>query len=222
LYEEWFVHFRFPGHEDARFEGALPEGWTIARLDTVAVLNPENVNPRKAPEEINYVDISSVSPGRIDKLQPMIFSEAPGRARRKVESGDIIWSCVRPNLRSRALIIDPKPNTVVSTGFAVVRAESLPFGYLYQVLSSDDFVSYLVNHATGAAYPAVKQSDFEAAEILCPRKDILEKFERIVLPMLRLTHSLLLKSANLRTQRDLLLPSLISGEINVSQIPMPT
>ncbi|MDF3841397.1 restriction endonuclease subunit S [Pseudomonas citronellolis] len=222
LYEEWFVQFRFPGHEGVVFEDDVPQGWSRVRLDSVAEVNPEAISPKNAPDEIMYVDISSVSTRQVNKLQRLEFSEAPGRARRKVISGDVVWSCVRPALRSYALIIDPPPNTIVSTGFAVVRADSVPFSYLYQVLGSDQFVSYLDNHATGAAYPAVKASDFEAAEVVLPCKNLLAQFDGAVLPMLKMIHVLRLKNNNLQSQRDLLLPKLISGEIDVSDIPMPT
>ncbi|RRU70220.1 restriction endonuclease subunit S [Stutzerimonas xanthomarina] len=222
LYEEWFVQFRFPGHEGVVFEDDVPQGWSRVRLDSVAEVNPEAISPKNAPDEIMYVDISSVSTRQVNKLQRLEFSEAPGRARRKVISGDVVWSCVRPALRSYALIIDPPPNTIVSTGFAVVRADSVPFSYLYQVLGSDQFVSYLDNHATGAAYPAVKASDFEVAEVVLPCKNLLAQFDGAVLPMLKMIHVLRLKNNNLQSQRDLLLPKLISGEIDVSDIPMPT
>lgn len=222
LYEEWFVQFRFPGNEGVVFEDDVPQGWSRVRLDSVAEVNPEAISPKNAPDEIMYVDISSVSTRQVNKLQRLEFSEAPGRARRKVISGDVVWSCVRPALRSYALIIDPPPNTIVSTGFAVVRADSVPFSYLYQVLGSDQFVSYLDNHATGAAYPAVKASDFEVAEVVLPCKNLLAQFDGAVLPMLKMIHVLRLKNNNLQSQRDLLLPKLISGEIDVSDIPMPT
>lgn len=199
----------------------MPKNWKQRRLDSVATVNPESIKPRQAPESINYIDIASVSTGRVDTMQPMGFEGAPGRARRIVRSGDIIWSCVRPNRRSYSLIIAPPPDTIASTGFAVLRSTKVPFSYLYQAVTTNAFVDYLVNHATGAAYPAVKQSDFEAAEIIVPTQPVLELFDRAIEPMLRHIHALGCKNANLRTQRDLLLPKLISGEVDVSNLPLP-
>jgi len=217
LYEEWFVHFRFPGHEDAEFAGDLPSGWRELPLTDVARVNPESIKPAKAPQRIRYIDIASVSPGRIDGVTEMEFSDAPGRARRVVRDGDIIWSCVRPNRRSHAIVLSPAEDTIVSTGFAVLRAGSVPFSYLAAVTSQNAFVDFLTNRATGAAYPAVKQSDFEAAMIIVPSADLLVRYDRMVTPMLRMCQSLDTKNANLRAQRDLLLPKLISGEIDVSE-----
>ena len=225
LYEEWFVHFRFPGHEKVKFKeselGEIPEGWEVQGLGSVAQVNPESIKPKAAPDEVHYIDIASVSPGRIDKTETMLFSDAPGRARRIVKSGDVLWSCVRPNRRSCAMVVEPKKDTVASTGFAVLRAESISKHYLYQCVLADQFVSYLVNRATGAAYPAVKASDFKEEKIIVPQGDLLSKFDEAVAPMRSLIHRLERKNANLRAQRDLLLPKLVSGEIDVSDIPMP-
>lgn len=221
LYEEWFVHFRFPGHEDATFidteDGKVPEGWDVVRLEKLAKVNPETIKPKAAPEHINYIDIASVSPGRIDQVQPLAFKDAPSRARRRVQSGDILWSCVRPNRKSHALVLSPAEDTVASTGFAVLRATTVPYSFLYQAVKTEAFVDYLVNHATGAAYPAVKQSDFEAAKINLPARNLLNKFDEAVSPMLHLSETLMRKNTNLTKQRDLLLPKLISGEIDVSK-----
>ena len=216
LYEEWFVHFRFPGHEEVEFNGELPKGWSIEKLRNFASVNPEAIKPRSAPERINYIDIASVAPGRINAVQELAFADAPGRARRKVTDGDVIWSCVRPNRRSHALVLEPAEDTVASTGFAVLRAREVPFSFLLASVTTDAFVDYLTNHATGAAYPAVKQSDFEAAEFVLPDRQLVEAFDHAVEPMLRNTHKLDQKNANLRAQRDLLLPKLVSGEIDVS------
>src|SRR3990172_6857127 len=102
--------------------GLIPEGWSIRRLGDIADINALNVRKNSEPDEINYVDIASVSPGRINKIEPMPFKNAPGRARRIVNHGDIIWSTVRPNRKSYCLILDPLQNTLVSTGFAVITA----------------------------------------------------------------------------------------------------
>lgn len=225
LYEEWFVHCRFPGYEGVSFKesefGNIPEEWVVTQLGNVAQINPEAIKPKFAPDDVHYIDIASVSPGRIDKVEQMQFSDAPGRARRIVRSGDILWSCVRPNRRSCAMVVEPKKDTVASTGFAVLRAESISKHYLYQYVRADHFVSYLVNRATGAAYPAVKASDFKEAMIIVPQGGVLSHFDEAVAPMRSLIRRLERKNANLRAQRDLLLPKLVSGEIDVSEIPMP-
>lgn len=223
IYEEWFVHFRFPGHEQVKMVeselGLIPEGWKIQPLGKVSAINEKSIRPASAPEEILYIDIASVVPGVITQKQPYVFSEAPGRARRVVQHGDVIWSCVRPNRRSYALVLQPEPCLIASTGFAVLTAKALPYSYLYFSVTTDNFVSFLSNHATGAAYPAVSASTFEAAQVLVPKEEVLNQFHSITAPMLDLSETLKRKNTNLRATRDLLLPKLISGELDVSTLP---
>jgi type I restriction enzyme S subunit len=226
IYEEWFVRFRFPGHDQvqkvASELGLIPEEWRVGSLGEAAAINARSIRPADAPLEILYIDIASVVPGAITQKQPYRFSEAPGRARRVVGHGDVIWSCVRPNRRSYALILQPEPALIASTGFAVLSAKSVPYSYLYFAVTTDDFVGFLTNHATGAAYPAVTASTFEAAPFLIPEEEVADQFHAVVAPMLDLSETLKRKNANLRATRDLLLPKLISGELDVSTLSEPT
>jgi type I restriction enzyme S subunit len=226
LYREWFVNFRFPGCEHSEGEEpqneVLPRGWRIARLADIAGVNSSSVRPASAPDEICYVDISSVSTGKIDNIERVKFESAPSRARRKVVHGDIIWSTVRPNRKSYSLIIEPETNMIVSTGFAVISSRDVPFSYLYHVLTTEDFVAYLTNHATGAAYPAVLAKDFENARIVVPPSPLLARFNEVVEPMILSRHVLLRRNEVLRRTRDILLPKLISGELDVSALDIAT
>jgi len=214
LYREWFVHFRFPGHESTPMIdsplGPIPEGWEVKKLKKVASVNSQSIRKNSAPERINYIDIKSVSTGSIDEVRPMTFEEAPSRARRIVKHGDIIWSTVRPNRRSFSLIMEPEENLIASTGFAVLTAQDLPWSYLYQATTTQDFTSYLVNHASGAAYPAVNASIFENAKLVMPSCDLLAKFNDVVEPLQLKQHNLFNRNNNLRKTRDLILPKLLS------------
>lgn len=222
LYREWFVNFRFPGHQDARMAesefGPIPMRWRIDRLGELAGVNASSRRPQQAPAEIAYVDISSLRVGRIEKVERLRFEEAPGRARRKVQHGDIIWSNVRPNRRSHALILEPPPDLVASTGFTVISAMRVPWSYLYQFVTTDEFVGYLTNHATGAAYPAVTARDFENAAIVVPTEEMMQRYHYFAEPLYAEREVLLRKNHVLRQTRDLLLPKLVSGQIDVSDL----
>jgi type I restriction enzyme S subunit len=103
LYREWFVHLRFPGHESVPVKDGVPEGWITQKLSSVTDVNKRTIGSRDRPDSILYIDISSVTPGLIGEVTPFAFADAPGRARRRVNHGDVIWSCVRPDRRSYAL-----------------------------------------------------------------------------------------------------------------------
>lgn len=219
LYREWFVHFRFPDHEDhPRVPsplGEIPEGWNVKKLGDVAEVNRAQIKPRTAPEELHYIDISSVSPGQIDSLTTYAFADAPGRARRIVQHGDVIWSCVRPNRRSHARVMHPEPNTIASTGFAALTSTQVPFTFLYFATTTDDFVSYLTNNASGAAYPAVTAATFNRADLVVPPLPLLSRFSDTIKPMEEQIHVLQGRIQNLRRTRDLLLPRLLSGQLEI-------
>ena len=217
LYREWFVQFRFPGHGEARLiESPLcpvPQGWSVKKLSEVAEVNRAQINARNKPDELHYIDISSVSPGQIESITTYAFTDAPGRARRIVQHGDVLWSCVRPNRRSHALIMQPQANTIASTGFAVLTAKMVPFTFLYVATTTDDFVGYLTNNASGAAYPAVTAETFEKAKLLVPPPALLKRFGDATIPMAEQAHILRRQITNLRWTRDLLLPRLLSGNL---------
>ena len=222
LYREWFVHFRFPGYESvprvASPLGEIPQGWEVRKLGDVAEVNRAQINARTAPEELHYIDISSVSPGQIDSITTYAFADAPGRARRIVQHGDVLWSCVRPNRRSHAQVMYPEPNTIASTGFAVLTATKVPYAFLYFATTTDDFVAYLTNNATGAAYPAVTAQTFEKAELIIASTALLRQFGDVTIPMAEKIHTLQCQIQNLRRSRDLLLPRLLSGQIDMEAI----
>jgi len=212
LYEEWFVRLRFPGHERVRIKDGVPEGWERTDLSRVATVN-ETVLPASYEGDIEYIDIASVTPGSIDKTTLYDFREAPGRARRIVRHGDIIWSCVRPNRRSHAVIWRPAENLVASTGFAVITPTGLPTSYLYHAVTTHEFVGNLENRAKGAAYPAVVASDFESSQVITPGNTLVAAFDDFVRPSLNLMHVLRMENRQFAAARDVLLPKLMTGEI---------
>lgn len=215
LYREWFVHFRFPGHEHIKIIDGLPDGWERTTLGQVADTNRESYGTKELPERINYIDISSVTQGRVVSKTTLSSNEAPGRARRKARDGDVIWSNVRPNLRAHALVLQPEEADVFSTGFTVLSGKCVPFSWLYLFVTTDHFVGHLVNHATGAGYPAVRPDDFKRAVVVLPPEELLKNFHEAAEPNFRLISKLEQQNQQLARARDLLLPRLMSGEIAV-------
>ena len=214
LYQEWFVRLRFPGHEHTRIVNGVPEGWAFKTLSEIADVNRSSLSSA-FDGEIEYIDIASVTPSEINETTRFEIRDAPSRARRIVRHGDVIWSCVRPNRRSHAVIWNPPENLIVSTGFAVLTPIEIPSTFLYHATTTDDFVGYLENHAKGVAYPAVVAKDFERSRIMIPAKRGLVDFNDVVEPIFSQLHALRHQNQKLRSARDLLLPKLMSGEIEV-------
>ena len=142
-----FVRLRFPGYEHTRITNGVPEGWDRKRLSDVADVNRQSLSSTY-DGEIDYIDISSVTPGSINETTHFDFKDAPSRARRVVKHGDIIWSCVRPNRKSYAVIWQPASNLIASTAFAVITPTGVPTSFLFQATTTDQFVGYLENPHT--------------------------------------------------------------------------
>ena len=182
-------------------------------------MNPSSIGRADKPEQILYVDIGSVSTNRIEETTIYRSGDAPGRARRRVKHGDVIWSSVRPSNRAYCLIYEPPANLIVSTGFAVIRPlAAMPFSFLFFSVTTDSFVDQMTTVAKGAAYPATSFEDFERAKLLVPSDDLLERFHQKAEPLFRQKHLLEQQSLLLTQTRDLLLPRLISGKLSVEDL----
>lgn len=236
-FKAWFVDFEpveakaagqtsFPGMPPAAFAalpdrltdsplGQLPEGWKVGKLGEYCQINKKSVRPGQIDGEIEYIDIASVSVGRLDSVQRVPFADAPSRARRRVGHGDTIWSCVRPNRRSYLFIHSPPENRIASTGFAVLSPAILGASYLHELVTRPEFVDYLVANADGSAYPAVRPEHFATADVLIPPATIQGAFEEITMPLRDLLAANEAESAKLAVLRDYLQPRLLSGQVRV-------
>ena len=215
LYKEWFVDLRFPGHENTKIVDGVPEGWQWCKVRDVADINSSALPKNYKEDFVDYVDLGSVRCGHIETRTRYNLNEAPGRAKRCAKDGDIIWGMVRPNLKAYALVTNPKETDVFSTGFAVLSAKKVPYSYLYCAVTQEEFVGYLVNATNGAAYPAVKPVHFEVADILKPDDKVLEQFHSVADLIFRKIEMLDKQNHNLSEARDLLLPKLMNGEVEV-------
>jgi len=167
---------RYPKYKASGVEWprALPEHWRTTPLKTVATHNDDVLDENTPPdEEILYVDISGVDGvNGIKGKEPMLFANAPSRARRRVRHGDVIISTVRTYLRAIACVREPEDNLIVSTGFAVVRPRSdLVSSFAGHALSASYFVEQVIARSTGVSYPAINASDLVAIPILVPPRE---------------------------------------------------
>lgn len=238
IFRAWFVDFEpvvakaagaasFPSMPQAAFDalpnrlvdsaiGPVPEGWEVKPLGDICQINARSVRKGEIDGEIEYVDIASVSVGQLDEVQRVPFAEAPSRARRRIQHGDTIWSCVRPNRRSYLFIHSPPSERIVSTGFAVLSPTEVGPAFLYQTVTQSEFVDYLVSNADGSAYPAVRADHFASAEILVPPGPLVDAFDELAMPMRDWIAQADSESRTLAELRDLLLPKLLSGQVKVN------
>jgi type I restriction enzyme S subunit len=219
LYREWFARFRFPGYQQTKFEKGIPAGWVVTELSKLAEVNSRSICKGREPQKVHYLDIGCVSTNTYTLPEPVDFHSAPGRARRIVKHGDIIWSSVRPANRAYCLIYEPPENLIASTGFAVIsHRPQVPYSFLKMAVTTESFVEQMTVVAKGSAYPATSFEDFEKAKILLPPDGLLKEFDRHVEPMLKKINKLSKETHILRQSRELLLTRLISGKLPVDQL----
>ncbi len=146
--------------------------WKLVRLRDVC--NSTGVaSPEKHPDKtFVYVDVSSVSNTdyRIKDFREVLGRDAPSRAKRIIQTDDVIFATVRPTLMRIALIPLELNNQVCSTGFCVLRAKQeqlLPY-YLYFYLLTSEIASRVEYLQKGAIYPAINDSDLFEQKILLP------------------------------------------------------
>ena len=193
--------------DEAKSDGTLERG----RLGDVGALNARNVTPGAGT--LRYLNISAVGMGRADEPSVMRWAKAPRQARRGVKDGDILWSTVRPNRKAHCLVLDPAPDLVVSTAFAVLTPISVGPSFLYGMTEQSEFVDYLVSVAKGTPYPTVRPERFLHAPLPLPSRDKCASFEESTMPLRRRAIDALTESTKLAALRDTLLPPLLSGQL---------
>jgi len=182
-------------------------------LASIAVVNDQSLKPGHGG--VRYLDISSVSVGSYAWPDVIEWAEAPSRARRLVKPGDTVWSTVRPNRRSHALVLDS--GLVGSTGLAVITPSNAGPAFVYQATKTPEFTSYLEGVADGSAYPAVRAERFLDAPVPDVDRTARERFEAIAYEARLRAHAAALESRLLAELRDTLLPHLMSGRLSVRE-----
>lgn len=113
----------------------IPKGWGKYTLGDLIEINKVTLKKNTTIDKIEYIDTSSVTENRFSDINLIPYNEAPSRAKRVVRDRDIIYSTVRPIQRHYGFITNPNPNTVVSTGFAVLSSIKIEAKFLYYYLT---------------------------------------------------------------------------------------
>jgi type I restriction enzyme, S subunit len=226
IYREWFVEFRFPGHEEMPLVdsdvGPIPEGWSVEPIGHVVETLGGGTPSRGTAEYWDNGSINWFTPTDLTGANAMFMH---GSATRITELGLAKSSAklFRPGsvmMTSRATIGVVAITTVeaaTNQGFITCLPNDRLCSYhLYFWLKANvDMISTL---ASGATFKEINKSTFRSIPIAVPSPPVEEAFRLTVDPVGELIDSLLRANRNLQTTRDLLLPRLISGEVDVSDL----
>jgi type I restriction enzyme S subunit len=150
----------------------LPKHWEVEQLKDVT-LKTELANPNRSPQDtFIYVDVSSVSNETysITESKELLGAVAPSRARKRIQTNDVIFATVRPTLKRIALVPSAFNGQICSTGYCVIKTkrERLAPRFTYYYLLTEHIAERVEQLQKGATYPAINDSDLFAESIILP------------------------------------------------------
>jgi type I restriction enzyme S subunit len=225
LYREWFVHFRFPGHEDVAMVdselGAIPEGWeVVAYTDVADVLTGST--PRTKVEEYWNGPLPFFSPRDIDAPVYVLETE---RSITKLGLDNCSSDLYPKNtvfITARGtvgrLIMPAVPMAMNQTCYALRGRDGISQYYVF--LDIQNQVERLRQRAHGAVFDTIIIDTFRRLKVIKPSREVIDLFHTQVASVFEQILNLLSRNIILRQTRDLLLPRLVSGDLDVADLPI--
>lgn len=223
LFEEWFVRFRFPGHEAVPIldtpDGPLPEGWTWGAAADLITFDPRTLIPRDGLKPF-------ISMGHLDTTTSLIAppEERDGNSGAKFRNGDTLFARITPCLENgKTGLVRGLPGQdgigFGSTEFIVMRGETAGPAFTYCLARQPSFRDNARNSMSGATgRQRARTESLASLAMPVPALDLLRRFDAVVWPMLELVGFLGTANVKLGASRDLLLPRLISGQLSVAEV----
>lgn len=206
IYREWFVNFRFPGHENVKLVDSplgcqIPEGWRIMDLgEAVEIRRGKNITRKK-------VVLGSV-PVVAGGIKPSCYHN-------ESNTGSPVITVSASGANAGYVSLHHKP--VWASDCSFIDPEISPHIYYLYSMFLDRRIE-ITGLQRGAAQPHVYPKDLMRLKVLDVPEELISRFENDVAPCFRLIGNLLPRIDNLRTTRDLLLPKLISGKLDVGNL----
>ena len=235
LYREWFVYFRFPGHGDCRFVesplGVIPEGWEVVKLGVIAdVFRGRSYRSVDLSDEaglpfLNLKCLDRDGGFRRSGLKRYVGDSKESHIARK---GDIIMAVTdmtqERRIVARAALVPTLGGETGVISMDLVRVEprqGLPKLFLYSFLRYSSFSAEVKHHANGANVLHLSPERITEYDLVLPASNLLSKYTSFVEAIFEQIDTLENRLDNLRRTRDLLLPRLLSGQIDVEALPEP-
>jgi type I restriction enzyme S subunit len=235
LYREWFVYFRFPGHEGCRSVesqlGEIPEGWEVTRLGDVTSKIGSGATPKGGKgayksegihliRSLNIYDYSF----EFNNLAFIDEVQAAGLDNVEVKAEDVLLNITGASVARCAMVPSYLLPARVNQHVAIVRADKSKASsfYLLDAINSDFHKQQLLAFAQGGATrEALTKDTISAFQIVLPPATLMNRYRGIAGDIHLQREVLLRQVQNLRLTRDLLLPRLLSGQIDVESLPEP-
>jgi type I restriction enzyme S subunit len=212
------VEFRYPGHEDVPLVdselGPIPEGWEWRQIREISSECRTSVDPTGLNSDVPYFGLEHL-PQRSVALSDWGRASEAGSRKYQFEVGDILFGKIRPYFHKVGV---PPVAGICSTDAIVVRPNHGFSGICLATVSSDAFVAQAVQTSQGTKMPRANWAVLETYSVAVPSGGLLETFESYMADTVQMIQTLVMTNRVLRETRDLLLPRLISGEIDLSEL----
>ena len=223
VYQEWFVKFRFPNHENVKMVeselGLIPEGWQVKKLGDIATDIRRSIKPNMIDPKTPYFGLEHL-PRKSIALNQWGNAEDIKSSKLIFKQGEILFGKIRPYFHKVGVA---PVNGICSSDIIVIYPKSKDYFALTMCcVSSDNFIAHATQTSQGTKMPRANWDVLIKYPILVPTMDILSEFNIFVDNLLKQIHNLTFKNINLRKTRDLLLPKLISGAIDVENLDINT
>ena len=219
LYREWFIHFRFPGHEHVKVTDGLPEGWVRRTFDDVCDAMGGGTPKTSKPEYWYDGDIPWYTPTDITRNSCLALLDSSTKITEAGlrESSAKILPAGTVLMTSRASVgffgVVEAPSCTNQGFISVVPHDARARMYLLHNLMHR--VEEVRSHAGGATYKEISKGKFKALPIVLPEATLLREFEEQASTLHAQVRNLHMSIQKLAGARDLLLPRLMNGEIAV-------
>ena len=217
LYKEWFVRFRFPGHETTPIENGIPKGWDEKRLSDLIDVDPllpikKGIQVKSIPMEALSTDSMIVDENCIQLVDNPSGSHS--------QNGDTLVARITPCLENGKTgfvqCLDDGETATGSTEFIVLRSKELSPYYVYCFARSEFFRQTAILSMNGAdGRQRINVPKIKSMKITKPSNEIIKQFDSIAKPIFEEIYLLTKQNKNNIKQRDLLLPRLMSGKLAV-------
>jgi type I restriction enzyme S subunit len=231
LYREWFVHFRFPGHAGMELVGAelglIPEGWELQPLADLArsLTDGDWIETKdQGGSDYRLLQVSNVGLGAFRETGKFRYISEETFIKLRctaIEEGDLLISRM-PDPIGRAWLADQLVEpAVTAVDVAILRPLSSAVGaYLNLWLNSPPSLAMAEAAATGTTRKRISRSVLAQLKVPLPPLESLLAFETAAAPLRRHSNALRSATAHLGDIRDLLLPRLVTGRLDISDIDL--
>lgn len=236
IYREWFVSFRYPGNEDDELVdsplGPIPESWEVRRLDQIAALHRgRSYRTANLVDEGGwpFVNLKCIDRDGGFRRSGLKRYEGPIKPHQLAHVGDLVVALTdmtqERRIVARAARVPKLREPEVALSMDLLRVEpteTRDLHFVHGMLRFSSFPDEVKQYANGANVLHLSPDRIAEFEFLLPPRSLRHRFAAVAEPLVELSDNLELQNENLRVTRDLLLPKLVSGEIDVSDLDIDT